>query len=77
MQDVRIDRLSLALQGLIFHYMKKAPHQAPMSRAPTTEELYAIEKRARQERAHYVATLLRSAYDRAVAALTAKVVRHA
>ena len=77
MQDVRIDRLSLVPRGLIFHCMKKAPHQTPMYRAPTTEELYAIEKRARQERARYVATLLRSAYDRAVSALTAKVVRHA
>ena len=71
MQDVRIDRLSLAPRGLILHCMKKA-----LYRAPTTEELYAIEKRARQERARYVATLLRSAYDRAVSALTAKVVRH-
>jgi hypothetical protein len=72
MQDVRIDRLSLALAGLIFHGMKKA-----MYPAPTTEELYALEKRARQERAHYVATLIRSAYNRVVSAVTAKVVRHA
>jgi hypothetical protein len=52
--------------------MKKA-----LYRAPTTDELYALEKRARQERARYVAALLRSFYDRVVSALTAKVVRHA
>jgi hypothetical protein len=52
--------------------MKKALYHAL-----TIEELYAIEKRARQERARYVAALLRSAYDRVVAALTTKVVRHA
>jgi hypothetical protein len=52
--------------------MKKALYHAL-----TIEELYAIEKRARQERAHYVAALLRSVYDRAVTALTPKVVRHA
>ena len=72
MQDVRIDRLSLALAGLIFHGRKKALYPAP-----TTEELYALEKRARQERARYVATLIRSAYNRVVSAVTAKVVRHA
>jgi len=52
--------------------MKKAVYQAP-----TTEELYALEKRARQERARYIAALVSSVYDRAVSALTAKVVRHA
>jgi hypothetical protein len=52
--------------------MKKAMYQAP-----TTEELYALEKRARRERAHYVAALIRSAYERVVSAVTAKVVRHA
>jgi hypothetical protein len=52
--------------------MKKA-----MYRAPTVEELYALEKRARRERARHVAALFRSVYDRAVSALTAKVVRHA
>jgi hypothetical protein len=52
--------------------MKKALYQAP-----TTEQLYALEKRARRERALYVAALIRSLYDRAVSALTAKVVRHA
>ena len=72
MQDVRIHRLSVAGQGLIFQCMKKALYHAL-----TIEELYAIEKRARQERAHYVAALLRSVYDRAVTALTPKVVRHA
>jgi hypothetical protein len=72
MQDVRIDRLSMDWRGLIFHCMKKA-----LYRAPTTEELYALEKRARRERALFIGTLLNSAYDRAVSALTAKVVRHA
>ncbi len=72
MQDVRSDRLCLERDGLIFHCMKKALYQAP-----TTEELYALEKRARRERALYVAALIRSLYDRAVSALTAKVVRHA
>jgi hypothetical protein len=72
MQDVNIDRLSMDWRGLIFHCMKKA-----LYRAPTTEELYALEKRARQERARYIAALFKSIYDRAVSALTAKVVRHA
>jgi hypothetical protein len=72
MQDVRIDRLWLAPRGLIFHCMKKALYQAP-----TTEELYALERRARQERAHYVAALIRAAYDRVVSTLSTKVVRHA
>ena len=72
MQDVRIDRLCVAQRGLILHGMKKALYQAP-----TTEQLYAIEKRARLERARHVAALFRSVYDRAVSALTAKVVRHA
>jgi hypothetical protein len=72
MQDVRSDRLCLAPQGLIFHCMKKA-----LYKAPTTEELYALEKRARRERARHVAALLRSLYERALSALNAKVVRHA
>jgi hypothetical protein len=72
MQDVRSDRLCLERRGLIFQCMKKALYQAP-----TTEQLYALEKRARRERALYVAALIRSLYDRAVSALTAKVVRHA
>jgi len=72
MQDVRSDRLCLERDGLILHCMKKALYQAP-----TTEELYALEKRARRERALYIAALLRSLYDRAASALTAKVVRHA
>ncbi len=58
--------------GLIFHRMKKAMYQAL-----TTEELYALEKRARQERAHYVAALIWSAYERVVSSVTAKAVRHA
>jgi hypothetical protein len=61
--------------------MKKAVYQAP-----TIEELYALEKRARQERARYIGALIYSVYHRAVSALasyralsahTAKVVRHA
>jgi len=56
--------------------MKKAMYQAP-----TTEELYALEKRARLERSRQVAALLgslcKSLYDRARSALKAKVVRHA
>jgi hypothetical protein len=52
--------------------------------APTTEELYALDKRARRERAaafaaalRSAATALRSVFERALSALTAKVVRHA
>jgi hypothetical protein len=71
MQDVSIHRLSLAVRSLILHCMKKAMH------TPTIEELYALEKRARRERARYVAALFSSIYHRAVSALTAKVVRHA
>lgn len=59
--------------------MKKA-----MYTAPTLEELYALDKRARQERALAVAAgitraanALKSVYERALSALTAKVVRHA
>ena len=59
--------------------MKKAIYTAP-----TLEELYALDKRARQERARAVAagfaraaTALKSVYERALSALTAKVVRHA
>jgi hypothetical protein len=47
-------------------------------------ELYALDKRARQERALAVAaaargaaTALKSVFERALSALTAKVVRHA
>jgi hypothetical protein len=72
MQDVSIDRLCLAVRSRILHSMKKATYQ------PTTEELYALEKRARRERARHVAALFASLYDRAVSALTSKkVVRHA
>jgi hypothetical protein len=59
--------------------MKKDLYQAV-----TTEELYALEKRARQERARYVGALLataaaalKSRFERAVSALNAKAVRHA
>ena len=64
--------MSLVAAGLIFHCMKKAIYQAP-----TTVELYALEKRARVERARYIAALIKSAYERAVSVLSAKVVRHA
>ena len=50
----------------------------------TPEELYALDRRARRERARFVGTMmvsgalaLKSVYERALAALTAKVVRHA
>ena len=79
MRDVRNDRLFVAGGGLIFYRMKKAIYHAP-----TPEELYALEKRAREERARYVAAMLaaaagalKSRYHRAVSALTAKAVRHA
>ena len=72
MQDVRSDRLCVEQGGLIFQCMKKALYHAP-----TTEELYALEKRARRERAQFVAALIKSVYDRVVSTLTAKVVRHA
>ena len=72
MQGVKFDRLSLVSSALIFQCMEKATY-----RAPTIEELYALEKRARRERALFIGALLNSAYDRAVSALTAKVVRHA
>ncbi len=72
MQGVRFDRLSLMRRALIFQCMKKATY-----RAPTIEELYALEKRARQARARFVAAALKSVYERAVGALTSKVVRHA
>lgn len=59
--------------------MKKAIHFTP-----TPEELYALEKRAREERARYVselfsaaATALRFRLERAFSALTGKMVRHA
>ena len=71
MQEMRIDRLSLALQGLILLVMKKA------YTAPTTEELYALEKRARQARAEYMRAALKSIYERALSALSTRVVRHA
>jgi hypothetical protein len=79
MEDVSIDRLFVAGRGLIFYRMKKAIYHAP-----TPEELYAFEKRAREERARYVtamivtaAAALKSRFDRAVSALTGKAVRHA
>jgi hypothetical protein len=52
--------------------MKKAQY-----RAPTTEELYALELRARRERARFLAAAVRSLYERILSVVTAKVVRHA
>ena len=79
MGDVSIDRLCLAGADLIFYPMKKATYIAP-----TPEELYAFEKRAREERARYVAglftaaaTALKFRFERAVSALSGKDVRHA
>jgi hypothetical protein len=79
MEDVSIDRLFAQVRGLIFYRMKKAIYFAP-----TPEELYAFEKRAREERSRYVAALvsaaanaLRFRFERAVSALTGKAVRHA
>jgi hypothetical protein len=72
MPDLINDRLFVAGRGLIFHCMKKA--RIPL---PTAEELYALEKRARRERARSVAALFSSIYERAHSALTAKVVHHA
>ena len=74
MQDVSIDRLSMARRGLILHGMKK---EHTSFRAATIEELYALERRARAHRAEAIAEIFKSVYDRAVSALTAKVVRHA
>ena len=79
MEDVSIDRLYATPQGLILYRMKKATYHAP-----TAGELYALERRAREERARYVASFINAAtaalrfrLERAVSALTAKVVRHA
>ena len=72
MQDLINDRLFVAGRGLIFNCMKKA--RIPL---PTAEELYALEKRARRERARSMAALFNSIYERAHSALTAKVVHHA
>ena len=54
------------------------------STALSLGELYALDKRARQERARaiaaasrWAANALKSVYERALSALTAKVVRHA
>jgi hypothetical protein len=74
MQDVSIDRLWLAPGALILQCMKK---EQASYRASTAGELYALERRARVARAHAVAAILKSLYDRAASALTAKVVRHA
>ena len=79
MEDVSIDRLFVQGRGLIFYLMKKVIYSAP-----TYEELYALEKRAREERARHVAGLISAAaaalkfrFERAVSALTGKAVRHA
>jgi hypothetical protein len=53
-------------------------------RTPMAAELYALERRAREERARVIAAgfasavvALKSLFERALAALSAKVVRHA
>ena len=55
MQEVRIDRLSLGLRGLIFHGMKNREFTYP-----TLDELYAIEQRARRMRAAEMGRVLRT-----------------
>jgi hypothetical protein len=86
MGEVKIDRLFATWRGLIFYAMKKLNPAAETSlyRNPSDSELYALERLAREERARAVAALLvrgaaaiQSASRRAVAALNAKVVRHA
>ena len=76
MHELKNDRLFVAERGLIFHCMKKAKLQLP-----TAEELYALERRARQERARSIAalfsTLIGSIGERAHSAISAKVVHHA
>lgn len=59
--------------------LKQTPY-----RMPTAAELYALERRAREERARYFAErvvsaghALKSLIERGLAALSAKVVRHA
>ena len=58
MQDVNIDRLCLAVRSRILHCMKKALHQ------PTTEELYALELKARRLRAEETARWFRAGIGR-------------
>jgi hypothetical protein len=84
MREVSIRRLCLRLRALILHGMKKA-------NVLTTEQLYALERAARRERARVVAQLfasgmhalisgvhaLKGLFKRAVSALSAKVARHA
>jgi hypothetical protein len=43
----------------------------------TSEELYALHLQARRARARFVASSLKWIYERALSALSAKVVRHA
>lgn len=73
MQEVSFDRLSVALAALIFQCMEKAINRA----STTSDELYALHLQARQARARFVAAALKWVYERAVSALSAKVVRHA
>ena len=60
-------------------FMHKSPYRMPMA-----AELYALERRAREERARFIAAgiasaarALKSVVERGLAALSAKVVRHA
>jgi hypothetical protein len=73
MQEVSFHRLYRSLAALIFPSMKKE-----LSRAATTsEELYALQMQARLARARFVGDALKWIYQKAVSALSAKVVRHA
>lgn len=84
MQEVKIDRLFSAGRGLMFYPMEKvnAAVSTSLYRTPTAEQLYALERLAREERARAVAACVtsgaaavKSFYARAIATLT--VVRHA
>jgi hypothetical protein len=77
MREVSIRRLCLRAPALILHGMKKG-------NVLTTEQLYALERAARRERARVVAELfasgvhaLKALFKRAFSVLSAKVARHA
>ena len=72
MQEVRIVRLCREPPSLMLQSMKKALHISP-----TPDELYALEKRARHERALALAALLKSFSEWARSAFSAKAIRHA
>ncbi|HVL35083.1 MAG TPA: hypothetical protein VM489_05360 [Burkholderiales bacterium] len=85
---MRFDRLCPARRALIFRGMKKAPEVTTLYRNPTPEELYALERIARAERARAVGEVIaraaravkaaaKAVYGRALATISSKVVRHA